>query len=85
MEVSRLKSLKITSDKVSDRYRLGDKFEYALKLKNNYAGHAVPTGDPERFFLVTFKLTNSDHQILKEDQHRIGEQWQWHPVAKKNE
>ncbi|MBW8050882.1 MAG: hypothetical protein FVQ77_11215 [Cytophagales bacterium] len=57
--------------------------KYKLILKNSFAGHSVPTGDPERFFIVSFKIQDTDGNILKEKQYRIGEEWQWYPKAKK--
>jgi len=83
MDAEALISLKITEDEINTNHTVRDKFNYTLKVKNNYAGHSVPTGDPERFFLITFKLTDAQKNIIKEEQHRIGEQWQWYPVAKK--
>jgi cytochrome c554/c'-like protein len=83
MEAKALKSLEITEDNVNVEYATGDKLKYTLKVKNSYAGHSVPTGDPERFLLITFRLTDSQHNVFAEEQHRIGEKWQWYPKAKK--
>lgn len=83
MKSNRLDGLEITEDKIKDTYSVGEKINYSLILKNSYAGHNVPTGDPERFILITFKVSDSDGKILKQEEHRIGEKWQWHPVAKK--
>ena len=45
----------------------------------------MPTGDPERFFLVIFKLLNTigENEIVHEIEYRIGEKWEWYPIAKK--
>ena len=64
-------------------YRLTDSIVYHLRLKNEFAGHKVPTGDPERFITITFELKNSEGKILIEKTDRIGEHWEWYPAAKK--
>jgi Cytochrome c554 and c-prime len=81
MKAARLTSLKITEDEINTNYAKGDKLKYMLKVKNSNAGHSVPTGDPERFLLITFRLTDSKSNIINEEQHRIGEKWQWYPKA----
>jgi len=56
---------------------------FSLKVRNENAGHKVPTGDPERFFLIIFELKNSSGEIVASQTNRIGEKWEWYPVAKK--
>ena len=65
------------------RYAVNEELTYSLKLKNEFAGHRLPTGDPERFYLISFELKNKKGEILGSKTERIGEEWQWHPVAKK--
>jgi hypothetical protein len=43
----------------------------------------VPTGDPERFFNITFTAKNEADSIIATKADRIGERWEWYPVAKK--
>lgn len=62
---------------------LSDSIFFTLKVKNEHAGHKVPTGDPERFFLITFELKNEKNEIIATTTDRIGEKWQWYPVVKK--
>lgn len=57
--------------------------EYSLKVKNEHAGHRLPTGDPERFFLIHFTVINSKGDTVHEKTERIGEHWEWHPLARK--
>lgn len=83
MDVTGLESLEIKPDSVKRRYSVGEKLNYTLVLKNSYAGHKVPTGDPERFFLVSFRLSDDQMNLLKQVDYRIGEEWEWYPVAKK--
>jgi len=83
MKPGRLDGIEIFEDKLKDAYSEGEKINYTLILKNSYAGHNVPTGDPERFILVTFKILDLEGEILKQEEHRIGESWQWYPEAEK--
>ena len=78
-----LNGLEIKEDSVKSAYRVGEVLRYSLSLKNSFAGHKVPTGDPERFFLINFRAVNIENKILLEKEYRIGEQWQWYPQAKK--
>ena len=64
-------------------YSINDSIKYTLTVKNELAGHRVPTGDPERFFLIHFQLKNEKGEIISEKTDRIGEHWEWHPEAKK--
>lgn len=68
---------------IKKKYLITDSIFYQIKIKNENAGHKVPTGDPERFFMISFILKNEKGEILSEKKERIGEQWQWHPIAKK--
>jgi nitrate/TMAO reductase-like tetraheme cytochrome c subunit len=83
MESEELESLEISEGNIDKVYSVGDTIDYLLQVKNSFAGHSVPTGDPERFFLVTFRLKDNEGSLLSEEIHRIGEEWQWYPVAKK--
>ncbi len=78
-----LVSMEIKESRLDDSYAVGDTINYFLEIKNSFAGHAIPTGDPERFFLITFRLQDSRGNTIREETHRIGEHWQWYPVAKK--
>ncbi len=53
-----------------------------IRLKNKFAGHKVPTGDPERHYFIRLDLLKNQ-QVIKSDTFRIGEEWQWYPTAKK--
>jgi len=62
---------------------LYDSISFSFKVKNEHAGHKVPTGDPERFFLIIFELKNGKGEVVASATERIGEKWQWHPSVKK--
>lgn len=68
---------------IKPSYRVNDSIAFSLTLKNEFAGHNVPTGDPERFFLIVFTLTDEGGNQLATTTQRIGEQWEWYPQAKK--
>ncbi len=61
----------------------GEELRFTLKVKNELAGHRVPTGDPERYFLISLELKDQAGKVLASQTERIGEKWQWYPEAKK--
>ncbi len=63
--------------------RITDSITFDLKLVNEFAGHRIPTGDPERFFQISFTLKNKAGEIVAEKMDRIGEEWEWYPLVKK--
>ncbi len=48
-----------------------------VTLTNARAGHALPTGDPERFLLVEATLRDDAGTVLAADSLRIGQSWDW--------
>ncbi|MDX2361826.1 MAG: multiheme c-type cytochrome [Crocinitomicaceae bacterium] len=78
-----LYGLDIQSGAFNARFRADEEVIFTLTLKNAYAGHNVPTGDPERFILVNFSVIDGTGNEIWSKTERIGEKWQWHPVAKK--
>ena len=64
-------------------YSLDEKIRFTLDVKNENAGHKVPTGDPERYFHIIFKIVDEQGTLLHTTTEKIGEEWQWYPVAKK--
>lgn len=83
MEAERLESMEINGSEINKTYSVGETIVYEFEIKNSFAGHSIPTGDPERYFLITFHLLDSQGDTVRKEIHRIGEKWQWHPVAKK--
>ena len=83
MDAEDLIGLEIEADSLKKAYVVGEEIKYSLTVKNSFAGHKVPTGDPERFFLIAFKVLDANDNVLDEKQFRIGEEWEWYPVAKK--
>lgn len=78
-----LNGLGFYPQEMTAKYKVGERVEYTFKVKNEHAGHRVPTGDPERFFIIRFELHNALDSLVAEQEYRIGEEWEWHPEAKK--
>ena len=53
-----------------------------VRLKNAYAGHKLPTGDPERHIRIEVDLMN-DGKVMETRSLRIGQQWEWWPKARR--
>jgi len=83
VETKILNGLSFFPSSLEDSYFINEEMVFDLKVKNELAGHNVPTGDPERFFMITFEIINESGIILTTQNHRIGETWEWHPEAKK--
>jgi hypothetical protein len=82
IESEGLNGLEIFTEIPKNVYAPGSILNYKLTVKNSFAGHKVPTGDPERFILIVFTMSEKGGDVLKQETHRIGEQWQWYPEAK---
>ncbi len=66
-----------------ENVKVGDTLHFNITLKNEFAGHRVPTGDPERFILVEQAIYTKDSVLFDKKTSRIGEEWEWHPKARK--
>lgn len=65
-------------------YVAGKTGRISIEVANREAGHSVPTGDVERFVLLTMRLREAGiGRILWEREERIGEVWEWYPAANK--
>ena len=53
-----------------------------IELRNENAGHMLPTGDPERFLKIEASLRRGGQEAWR-DGVRIGQTWQWSPTPKK--
>ncbi len=63
--------------------KTGDTLHFDVDITNKYAGHKVPTGDPERFIIIEQSIYDKDSTLVSQRKHRIGEEWEWYPKAKK--
>jgi hypothetical protein len=64
----------------SSQLRPDGEATFILTLINAGAGHKLPTGDPDRYFTVEFRLVDKDKRVLKEQQHTMGRWIMWQPV-----
>ena len=65
-------------------YSNKDELNFSLSLTNKYAGHRLPSGDPERFYLIHLSIIDkASGKEIKTSSDRIGEKWEWYPIAKK--
>jgi nitrate reductase cytochrome c-type subunit len=78
-----LNGMGVYTSKLNNTYFKMDSIIYSLKVINEFAGHNIPTGDPERFFNISFTIRNETGTILSTKTERIGEQWEWYPKARK--
>ncbi|RHX84541.1 cytochrome C554 and C-prime [Leptospira stimsonii] len=53
-----------------------------LTIENSFAGHSVPTGDPERHLLIEAVLQSSNGKEIAREVQKIGQSWKWYPEAK---
>ena len=79
----RLESLGFYASQPKSYLRINEYIDFNLSLTNESAGHRVPSGDPERFIIIDFSLTDATGKIIANKQDRIGEHWEWHPAVKK--
>jgi hypothetical protein len=60
--------------------RPGVRATFRLTLINAGAGHKLPTGDPDRYFTVEFRVLDRKGHVLKEQTHSMGRWILWQPV-----
>ena len=61
-------------------YQPGDTARYKLTLANSGAGHKIPTGDPDRYFTVTFEVLDGNGKILRRQEETMRRWIVWWPV-----
>lgn len=83
VETRALSGLAYYPSTIEKSYSIDEEISFSLILKNEFAGHKVPTGDPERFFIISFELKDDMGIIVSSKTERIGEKWEWYPEAKK--
>jgi len=82
LKVKRLDGIAFTFGAIKKEYNSNDTITFKTTATNRYAGHRVPTGDPERFIIIKLSILNNTN-IIEVDSFRIGEHWEWYPIAKK--
>lgn len=61
----------------------GEEATATLHLDNARAGHKLPTGDPERHYVLTLRVRDATGAVLAEEMKRIGQVWEWWPEARR--
>jgi len=54
-----------------------------FRIENQHAGHLLPTGDPERFLVVSARLRDEAGKVVGERSERIGAVWEWSPKPRR--
>jgi len=62
-----------------DEVLAGSAIKASYYVYNEHAGHRLPTGDPERFLLITARAKDAAGATLAEHTERIGALWEWSP------
>ena len=83
LKPERLESLSFKASQLKKTYRESDSLQFSLSLTNDFAGHKVPSGNPERFIMVVMTIYDKNNLPIHTVTGRIGEHWEWHPEAKK--
>jgi len=52
-------------------------------MTNAWAGHALPSGDPERWVQVDARFLDASGSEVGTWTHRIGQRWEWEPTPRK--
>ncbi len=60
--------------------RPGTVATFVLTLINAGAGHKLPTGDPDRYFTVEFRIVDKAGRVLEDQTDSIGRWILWQPV-----
>jgi hypothetical protein len=71
-------TVQLTSD--GEAIQPGRMANFTLKLTNSGAGHKIPTGDPDRYFTITFEVMDAAGKILKRQEETMRRWIVWWPV-----
>lgn len=61
----------------------GDSATWSVRAVNAYAGHRLPTGDPERAVIVRLAVLSEAGDTLASLEHAIAQRYQWWPKVVK--
>ncbi|MBI3812336.1 MAG: hypothetical protein HY283_09070 [Nitrospirae bacterium] len=76
--IKRAVTVQLTSDR--KKFQPGEMANFTLKLTNSGAGHKIPTGDPDRYFTITFEVVNGAGKVLKLQEDTMRRWIVWWPV-----
>jgi hypothetical protein len=61
-------------------WKPGERVTFTLRLTNGGAGHKIPTGDPDRYFLTTFTERDATGKVVRTTSHKITRWIIWKPI-----
>jgi hypothetical protein len=64
------------------QFAAGQEVEVVFAIRNEHAGHMLPSGDPERFLIVRGEALRGDGERLAVREEEIGAKYEWNPVRK---
>jgi hypothetical protein len=72
----------VTAELIPEQHSLqpGDVAHFTLRLTNSGAGHKIPTGDPDRYFTISFEMLDANGEILKRQENTMRRWIVWWPV-----
>ncbi len=68
---------------VLESWEKKDSDSILVKVKNQNAGHYLPSGDPERHLKLELIWLDDSRKAISKDEIRIGQEWEWSPKARK--
>jgi len=76
--IKRAASVQLKADRTV--LQSGQDVTFTLTLTNSGAGHKIPTGDPDRYFTVTFEVVDASGTVLKRQENTMRRWIVWWPV-----
>jgi len=76
--IKRAVTVEVTSDR--ETLQPGQTATFKLKLTNSGAGHKIPTGDPDRYFTITFEVVDASGKVIKRQEDTMRRWIVWWPV-----
>jgi hypothetical protein len=72
----------VTAELVPEPQNLqpGKVAHFTLRLTNSGAGHKIPTGDPDRYFTISFEVVDATGKVLKHQENTMRRWIVWWPV-----
>ena len=58
----------------------GGEARFLLRVTNGGAGHAIPTGDPDRYFRIELELRDGEGHVIRQRSHTISRWIIWRPI-----
>jgi len=76
--IKRAVSVQLRADRTG--LQPGKDVTFTVTLTNSGAGHKIPTGDPDRYFTVTFEVVDASGAVIKRQESTMRRWIVWWPV-----